>query len=501
MKFSILILILICQFLSAQPGVVKDTVETARQLSYEGNYKDAVQLLSTYETDNPNEINAVRLHAQILYWMEDYNAAFQLCESYLKDNPEEHYLVLDYIRMLFEQERYEKAKLLLSEYLKIDSSNVEANNMLGTIYYWQGNPETSLSYFHNVLIVFPANEWALGFVNQIRQATTTYLNIKSCYSDDTQPLKTIDTKLQAGWYSSNLLMPEVIIQEKFFNRDGSNNSSFQFSIGNKFSFSKILTDVFVSGGIYTTPGSKKANWIGKFGVTKKLLKYISSTASVSRNQYLYTLSSLQQTIIYENYSVALIYDEPGSWNGNAGFTHQNFADNNYIQSAYAWLLLPAIEFSIFKFKFGYAYNFSNSKENRFKPVKSLNELTAEFNTTSNIVGEYNPYFTPRNQNIHSVLGTISFNPVEMFSLTVNLNAGVFSRADTPYLYLDKITNEEIVIRTGYVSKKYIPLEIVGQININFSQNVFLELKYAYSRTIFYNSNSAQLGINYKFLNE
>lgn len=93
-----------------------DTTETARQLSYIHNYAEADALLTAFEKTHPNDINAVRLHAQILYWMKDYSAALNLCSSYLKNNPEWHFLKLDYARMLYELQQWKKAKVVLIEY-------------------------------------------------------------------------------------------------------------------------------------------------------------------------------------------------------------------------------------------------------------------------------------------------------------------------------------------------------------------------------------------------
>lgn len=489
------------RFLLAQSINTKDTVEIARQLSYEKNYPDAVSLLAAYEKSHPDEINSVRLHGQILYWMEDYKTAFELYESYLKNNPDQHYLKLDYGRMLFELEKYDEAKVLVSDYLKTDTANVEAKNMLGTIAYWQGQPKVAISYFQNVLYQYPTNEWALKYMNEINLVTAPYIIIKSGYTDDTQPLSYIYSNLESGWYISSLLFPKIIFQMQNFDDGAEKKNSSFFQIENKFSFPKIIMYSTVSAGLMKSPVKDETKWIGSIELNKGISRYISLSAIAGRIPYFHTLSSLEMTVMQNNYSVSFFYNKSNSWNGNAGYFFQQFDDNNYVQSLYAWLLSPPVNFSIFKIHIGYGFNYSDSKENRFVSIKPLNEIITNYNSNVKITGEYNPYFTPKDQQIHSVLGNIFFSPLESVTFFVNGNIGLYAVAEDPYLFLDENMNNEIIINRDFASKKYFPLEIIGKINYSISQKVSLEADYTYLQTFYFKSNSLNLAFKYTFINE
>lgn len=499
-SFSLLF-ILASRFVVAQSVNSKDTIETARKLAYGKKYVDAVSLLSAYETKHPAEINSVRLHVQILYWMKEYKAVSDVCETYLKNNPKQYCLKLDYGRILFESKKYDKAKAVISDYLKTDGGNVEAKNMLGTIAYWQGQPNTAILYFEDVLHQYPTNEWALRLIKEINQSTAPYVLLNSSYTNDTQPMSFINSSVESGWYRSSLLFPKISLQQQHFNTDGETKNSLLFQAGNTFSFSKIKTDIILSAGLFKSPADNKTNAIGSIGINKKLFNSISLSVIESRTPYLNTISSLRTNVMQNTTSAFISYDKSKGWKGKAEYTFQQFNDDNNIQSAYGWILSPSVKFSKIEIAIGYAYNYSDTKDSRFIAVKTLNEITAAYSSTAQITGEYNPYFTPQNQQIHSILGNVIFSPFKSLSFSVNAKIGFYAVADNPYLFLDKNTTNELVINRDFVSEKYFPMEIKGKINYTLSKKMVLEADYVYLQTFYFNSNTINLGFKYTFINE
>ncbi|MES2396918.1 MAG: hypothetical protein V4549_12980, partial [Bacteroidota bacterium] len=217
--------------------------------------------------------------------------------------------------------------------------------------------------------------------------------------------------------------------------------------------------------------------------------------------YLNTISSLKNNVMQNNVSAFVSFDKSNSWKGKAGYTFQQFNDGNYMQSAYGWVLSPSLRFSKFETTIGYAYNYCDTKDNRFVPVKTLNEIIAVYSSTAQITGEYNPYFTPQNQQIHSVLGNVIFSPFKSLSFSVNAKIGFYAVADNPYLFLDKSTANELVITRGFVSEKYFPMEIKGKINYTLSRKMEVEADYVYLQTFYFNSNTINLAFKYTFINE
>ncbi len=474
-----------------------DTLESARQLSYSKKYPEAIHLLKAFEIDHPKDINSVRLHAQILYWMKDYEKAFQLCEKTIKNNSN-LYIKLDYARMLFEQYQLKRADQILTDYLKSDKTNVEANNMMGTISYWNGNPGVAKSYFISVLKRYPKNDWALRYLNEINLHTAPYLKFISNYNDDTQPLQSINSGLESGWYTSNWLSPRVKFEINHFIDTLKEHNTYSLHLGNKFSLSGIKTELSISGGVYKNQNDDTFNWIGEAELNKKLFQYFSISLMAERKPYLYTLSSLQNTIMHNRYTAAIHYQKAGGWNGKIAYNIQEFPDHNTVQSLSSWLLTPPLKFFNLELSIGYANNFADSKINHFTSTKTISEIIANNNV---IDGIYNPYFTPERLEIHSAIGKLAFVPSKSFSLFLNGSIGISAMADNPYLFLSNDENNQLIITKDYTRMKFYPFDFTAKILVKVSDRFNIESGYTYNKTLFYTNHNINLTLKYIFASE
>jgi tetratricopeptide (TPR) repeat protein len=496
-QFLFFILFLFSTSLSAQSNTPTDTIEIARQLAYNKNYTKAVTLLETFELNHPKDINSVRLHAQILYWMNHFENAFQLCENALKNIPNQ-YIKLDYARMLFEQYQLQRAEEILIDYLKSDKSNVEANNMMGTISYWNGNPGLAKSYFKLVIKRYPKNEWALRYLNEINIHTAPYLKFISNYNDDTQPLQSINSVLESGWYSSNWLSPKVKFEFNHFIDTLKEHNTYSFQLGNKFSLSGIKTEFSIAGGVYKNQNDDTLNWIGEAELNKRLLKHFYVSLMAERKPYLYTLSSLQNTIMHNRYTVAFHYEKADSWNGMIAYNILEFPDNNSIQSFSSWLLTPPLKFLKLELSIGYANNFADSKINHFTSTKTISEIIANNNV---IDGIYNPYFTPELLQIHSAIAQLAIIPSKSFSILLNGSFGVYAMAENPYLFLSSDENNQLIICKDYTPMKFNPFDITAKLLVKVSNLLIIESGYTYNKTLFYTNQNVNLTLKYIFAGE
>ena len=488
-KFLLLFFLLSAKYLSAQ-NIKTDTVETARKLSYAKDYSEAIIMLQKFEANHPKDINSVRLNGQILYWMKDFDGAFHLYEAALKINPNP-YVQLDYGRMLFQLNHLEEARIFLEEYLKTNSADVEALNTLGTIAYWQGHPQKAKMYFNLVLKQYPKNDWALKYTIEINDATAPYLKIGGAYADDSQPLSSVLGEIETGWYQSYLLSPKLNVQIQDFTEQGNQKELYSFQGSNKFSFPSIKLEATVAAGVYKSPADNSTGWAGKLELNQKLSSDFSLSAFVDRKPYFYTISSLQQNVTENTYSIALVLNKPGSWMGWAGYSQQQFMDNNAVQSYGAWLLSPPLKLSELSFYVGYAVNYTNANTDYFTATSTVSQVLL----TNNFNGIYTPYFTPKNQLETSILASLIFKPDPAVKISVNSRVGVYTTADKPYFYLSQTTGN---IQKGFYSQKYIPVEINARLNYDLSKKTSLEAGYTYMKTFFYNSNIARLGLNFKF---
>ena len=490
-KLLLFFFLVAARHLSAQNRT--DTVETARKLAYAKNYNEAITLLQQFEIGHPKDINAVRLHGQILYWTKDFDGAFRLYEAALKVNPNP-YVQLDYGRMLFQLNHLEEARVVLEDYLKTNSTDVEALNTLGTIAYWQGHPQKARLYFDQVLKPYPKNDWAVKYTTEINNATAPYLKVGGGYGEDSQSLSSVLGEVETGWYQSYLLAPKFNAQVQTFSGSGSDKQYYAFQGSNKFSFTAIKLDAIIAAGIYKNPSDNSIGWTGKLELDQKLSADFSIDASAERKPYFYTVSSLQQKVTADTYSIALVLNKPDSWLGWAGYSQQQFMDNNSVQSYGAWLLLPPLKLPGFRFYIGYAANYTNANTDYYIATSTVSQVLL----TNNYNAIYTPYFTPKNQLETSVLASISYKPDPTFKISVNSKVGVYTTADKPYFYLDYNATHQLFIQKEFYSQKYVPIEINARMNYDISKKTAVEAGYTYLKTFFYNSSVARLGLNFKF---
>lgn len=483
-------------FLEAQPN----SIENARKLSYEKKYKEALNLLLDFEKNNPNDINALRLHAQILYWMKEYKQAFALCESYLQQNPTDNFLKLDYGRMLFDLQRWSKAEQVLNDYLEKNPNQVEALNMLATIAFWQGRISESKVQFNHVLSIYPGNEWASDYLKKVMLTSSPYLKISGAYNSDTQPFSNLGGGLEAGIYKSNLLSPKISLLYQNYDSSGMKRNSYATTLSNKIFFSDIGTDLNLGAGIVQPLGDTGLNWTASIEITKRLFKNMNFSVSAERKNYQYTLSNFHRAILHNDVSACLSYSKEKSWSAQTAYTTLIFDDNNSLQHYYAWLLSPALQFSKFEFYLGYNFNFASSQNNRYNLTASPEESIVQYDSTGKIPVLYTPYFTPQNQLIHSAIATFIFKPTSFFSLKLHASYGFHAQADSPYLYFDNDENGKLIIVRDYFLQKYTPLEFSGKLNYSISSKLMLEAYYIYSKAFFFESQSMNLSLKYIFLN-
>lgn len=466
-----------------------DNVEEARKLAYSKNYAEAVAMLQRVEASHPSDVNAIRLHAQVLYWMKDFDGAISLYQNFLQSNPN-RYVQLDYGRMLYQLSRYKEAKPILEDYIKTDSQNVEALDMLGDIAYSEGHSETARQYFQKVLVQYPKNEWALKSMAELNLAASPYIKLLGAYANDSQPLSSTLGSIEAGKYFSNLLSPKLIAQIQSFDANGTNHQVSSFQLGNKFSFPTAKFDATFSGGFYQNPITSTSNWLGSIELNQKLSPAFSLNASASHQPYFNTISSLKQTVTYDTYIVALMLNKANGWMGWAGFIQQQYMDSNAIQSYAAWLLLPPLKLSDISFHIGYSVNFSNSNRDNFVATTPL----AQARATNVVDGIYTPYFTPLNQLENSVLANLLFKPDQNIAISLNSRIGLYTVADKPGFFIGLPGN---TIQKRYVSEKYTPIELNAKFSYSISSKTSLDAGYTYLKTFFYNSNVARLGLYFK----
>ncbi len=489
-----LMLFLILGMASAQNELVTTTLEKSNELIELKKFNQAAQLLGSFEQKYPGNIWIERLYAQTLFWIDDFQKASEIYERAMGYHPDNMDVKYEYALMLFHYNKYGKAKLLLLEYEKEYPNNVDVQVLLGKIYYYQNHFKEAEKHLGNAKNIQPNDESILNLYNEINRIIAPQLLIGGGFRFDEQPLNAIGPRINFSKYNSDFI--DFGISGDMINYSNIPNTNLisSLSLSNKFNFKKVGLKVSLSaGGIYSKLASE-TNWIGEINITKKFGKLIKVEMQAARKNYDYTVRSVGSLLIISEYIMKASVGSQNTWNSTLGIQSNFFPDNNYVNSYYLWLLSKPIKLSKLKFRFGYAFNYSNSKTDKFEALKSRDYLIN--NSTEKIEGIYSPYYTPKNQITNSILTNIDYNIGKRISLHGHASVGVYSIIDAPYLYLDNDNN--LIIVRDYSNQNYIPLNMGISMQSMLSNTVDLNISYSYMSTYYFVTNNINVGLKMYF---
>jgi hypothetical protein len=481
-------------FLLAQNTGIIDTVSYARNLAYDKKFEEAEQLLSNYN-NNHNDVNALRLHAQILYWMKRNDDAKAVYEKTLSLFPSEASVKLDYGRFLFQINKYSKARPLLTDYIIYDSKNAEAISMLAYIDLWTGHLAAAKKKADLLDQLYPGNGDAATIYQEIKNYTTAYLKLQGNYYSDDQPMSGWRFEPEFGVYKSWLFSPYIKAKLQNFDAGDTYKTSW-IEAGNKISIAATKTDLDLSAGYFQ--GSNydgDASW--KVKLTQKLFTGLSMEGSSEKKPYQYTLASINNPFLFQLAEIGLNLDYKNRWLGKAAYQNQHFDDGNNSHTSYAWLLAPIIHKTNFSLKIGYSFSYADADSNRYIPKDPLSfphVLNAE------VEGVYSPYFTPSDQMTHALLAYLQIPFSKNVVFTSNINVGIKATASHPYLFVDK-TGATFFINKSYYDLSYTPAEISCALQCKLSKSLMITGNYLYSSLIFFKSNTAGIQLKYLFIHD
>ena len=164
------------------------------------------------------------------------------------------------------------------------------------------------------------------------------------------------------------------------------------------------------------------------------------------------------------------------------------------------MLAPIINKNNFTLKGGYAFNHSNADNNTFTSIKPLNSVVQTTAVGNAVEGYYNPYFTPNNQSIHSLLASVGIKLSGIVNFSSRFNIGVAASADNPNLTLNK-NQATFSVNKTYTRQSYTPIDFQNELSIRLSDQVLLSGLYGYTKLLFYTVNQEAIQLKYAFINE
>lgn len=494
---ALLLLVLINGTIVAQ--VPTDTLTMVKAWMNQREFTKAEQMMQRYQANHPQDLYANWIYAQVAYLSHHFSLSERLYDNTIQLFPKEKSVRVDYAMMLANTGSMKGAEEQLLICANDNVDDPEPWLYLAKVYYWEGNYAKSVDLLDNLITHLPDYQPAIELRNEVRIAKAPSLTLEVPYTSDDQPLKLVQPQLTFGINRSNALALDVNVVVPMALKDTANFHGGGVNVGNKFQFTNAKMSLYLNLGLFHFSTNSTWGMTGEIKLEKVLFKKMVLWGDLKRTPYLYTLGSLSNPLFENHLTVAATWNDPDRWNGQINYERSTFSiDNNYINSYCGWIFTPAVKAGKFDFHFGYGYNYSTSKQNNFVSTQSVGEILSNWDNDSIIKGAYDPYFTPKDQQVHSLLALIHFKAAKKLTLTLNLNGGVYATTKYPYLYLNTTSTDSIYIERAFTKESYHPINGALGMLWKVAPRFDLQADFTYNSTIYYKTLGFNLTLRKRF---
>lgn len=472
-----------------------DTLDEARRMRDSGNIEAAASLLQSYNRNHPVDVNALWLYAQSEYWLEHFESAESLYTRAVQLQPENYYLHLDYGKVLIDIGELVDAASVLSHYDVDDTAFAAAHVLLARIAYWQGDYVRASALLDRTANAGPPGAEAEVLRSEIRFVRSPLIRLSTAYSGDTQPLHSITASVEGRLFLHPLSTVRFAFRSPAFFKENKALVAHWLQVGNTASFQRAGLEIDINAGALSHPYRRTILWTAQLELRQILTRNLLVDAMAAHTPYFNTLSSLDTTLFVNTGALSVACGNPDRWSGKAGIEVTQFPDRNTLASVYAWFLTPPLSVAIASLRIGYGYGFSDARENRFVAKEPLAQIVATYNPLGGIAGVYQPYFTPRQQQVHSLLTSFEAHPAVGLDVGVKLNIGLNAHAQQPYLFLDNDGAGNALLVRGYTRSTFTPVDLNVYVVSPMTPEITLKFEYTYSHTYFYQSHLAGASVS------
>ncbi len=487
MPVVILFFVVFLPPLSAQNSLVTQTLNKAEVLRNEKKFGEAAKVLGDFEKKYPGNLWVEQLYAQTLFWMKDYAAADVVYKRAIGFHPDNSSLRYDYAVFLFARNQLGEAAGQLQVFLRMKPDNAAAEALLGKILYYRQEFKDAEKHLARAVQLNPSDKKTETLHREVFRMVSPQLALQADYLNDDQPLQSFGTQLKFQWFVSDALDFDVSGTGFRYSDIPDGEQMAAVRLGNRFHFRTAGLELRLAGAWFYAATSQTRDWGGTVQLNKKFGKFFRVNLEAKRTNYTYTIASVNNNLLMMNqYSLDFTVGKSSGWNGMAGARYQFFPDNNYVDAFYAWFLSRPIHISGLRLALGYAFNYMDSKEDRFEPVTGARNA-------GTVKGVYVPYFTPHNQYAHSVLANLSWQFSPYAAVYTHASVGVYAKTYAPGYSLTNGSPEKT-----FSYQNYTPLDLGIRFQTDISQKAALSLGYTFLQTYYYSSHNVQLSFQYYF---
>lgn len=494
---STLFAIIIVSVSYSQENTSADTVGLARSKAYSQQFHEAERLLRLY-TSTKNDLNAFRLQAQVLYWMKDFKQSAAVLQKALAAFPGETILYLDYGRLLYNTGNITTSEKYLLNYQQTDSLHAETNLMLAHIWFWQGRFKEAAGLTKNIVKTYPDQQDALNLLNEINFIRAVYVKVNAATLSDDQPLSSQQVTVETGACRSAFFAPKLKLTSFNFQTDQQSSFNWWLQTGNTFSSGKNGLSLSLVGGLFQSTGT--INVTGEVLLSKKIGRFVTADAMVAYKPYQLTVAAARKAVMQTVYAGSFQYNQNNKWIGKAIYEVQQFPDNNQIYTAYAWLSAPIIHKEKFLLHTGYAFAWQTTAKNKAMYKEPLPPLAVIYNNGLQVQTVYDPYFTPLNQFVNSLLLSTKIFISKKVAFSLRGSFGFLAQAEVPYYYV-QFTPPQYQLNKDFTVHQFNPAELFAGLELQPGKQFQLQFNYQYNAVLFYKLHQGSIQLNYRFYHE
>lgn len=470
----------------------RDPVTQAQQLRDAGRFADAVGLLREAVAAHPNDGEAARLLAQTLYWMKDVPGSLVAYRAALTRHPEDVTTRLQYARMLAETGRRSEARAAAQPLQANPATRAEANALLGTLAYWDGDLTTAARLFREVLHLNPARADAQQQLRAIQAGSTPWIRLSTTLAHDDQPLTPLSGGGEVGWWLTPVAPVSLrFAPTKFYLRNGVTRRMWSADASVSHFLPSAHLEADAAAGLLQDGAADYRDWYGHAGIGVRATPSLAFRARAARTLYLSTVASVQAPPVAQAVAGLAHWDARG-WLGEAGLQRQQFPDTNAIVTSYAWLLAPLVRRPGGAFQAGYALSRGNAEESRFVLANPSQRYQPD-DPRFDLSGRYVPYYTPAHLMSHAAIGAITVRPSS--ALTVRMSGTVPIRAtdEAPVF----VVVSSLAQRATY-ARQFFPWNAGASAEFTGHNGLTLSFGGETGRSNFYSWVTAHVDLTYRF---
>lgn len=475
----------------------KNVLNKAKRLNANHQYDASIKLLEDY-LQTRKDVYTLWLYGQTLHAVKKYGKALAAYEKALKLDPDNKVLKYDYALKSADAGKLNQAIRLIKPYAKYKSDyQFDALKNLAKFYYWQGAYDQADATLQKAKWFKHDNEtnWLQGKINQAR---SNYAKAGFSVFLDDQPLTVLHPNIGVNYYVSQTITAGANVELPIYSLPNKQLTGMSLKPFVSFNLFSIATKTTFALDYQKLPNNESVIG-GKIAISKYVMKNLNAEANFEYTPYLHTLSALDQKLMQSHYNFGLIWNDPKGITAKLGFDQFDFATlNNGYYAASAWALSPKYSLGMVALRGGVGINYSDATTNTFVADDDIETVKANYSEGQKIAGHYEPFFSPSQQLITSVIVSAASQVNKELTLSLDGNFGVYATTQNPYLFLDKNDENQDFINLGFDQINYFPVTAKLSIDYLLSNSIALKANYTFQSTNYYQSHLAGIMATYKF---